>query len=144
MTSLLAAALLLTATSGCDDNVSAGAGTDLDPKTVVVTVDWVPASIPDNPVQSKTLELSADGVVTTQGSGAPDTVPMDATKWEEFVADLPEELEDISDGSDCVGAGGTILEVDGAGELDTRIVAMICGGASEAGDQIDALVSDFA
>lgn len=117
----------------------------VDPDSVEVTVSWVPPSTPDEHDTGSSLSLSADGIERTEGDAAPTTEPMDRDRWEEFVDDLPAALDDIDDeDSSCVGAGGTILTIEGAGRLDQQISAMVCGGeAAPAAEQIDALVADF-
>lgn len=117
----------------------------VDPDTVEVTVSWVPRSTQDEAGTGSSLSLSADGIERTEGEEDPTTEPMDRERWEDFVAELPAAIEDIDDeDSSCVGAGGTILTIEGAGSLDREISAMVCGGeAPPAAEQIDTLVADF-
>ena len=117
----------------------------VDPDTVEVTVSWVPRSTRDEVGTGSSLSLSADGIERTEGEADPTTEPMDREQWEDFVDGLPAAVEDIDDeDSSCVGAGGTILTIEGAGSLDREISAMVCGGeAPPAAEQIDTLVADF-
>lgn len=136
--------LLATLVLGCSTACGRGEP-QLDPATVVVTVTRAAPSTQEQAGNDRSLTLSEDGIVHQQGDGAPTTEPMDEQTWDDFVADLPEELEEIDDeDASCTGAGGTLLSVEGAGEENRRVAAMVCGGESPpAAEQIEALVADF-
>ncbi len=148
-TGALLGALLLLATAACGPDQAHEADGDgtsgPDPATVEIRVSWVPPSTPEEYQNGESLTLSADEIVHQQGQADPTTEPMDPGRWEEFVADLPEELSGIDDEeSPCVGAGATLLTVEGAGDLDREVSASVCGGRTPpAADRIDALVADF-
>lgn len=137
----LAAALLLTSACGL---VESADNPELDPATVVVEVSWVPPSTPDRYQDTRSLRLSQDEVVETV-KGDETTRPMDADRWEDFVAELPARLDEIdSQDTPCVGADGTNLTVTGAGSADREIVTTVCGGEPHpSAAKIDALVEDW-
>lgn len=142
---LAVTAALLLSTSACSD--AEGADSTLDPATVVVTVDWLPPSTPDQYQDTESLTLSQDGAAHQVRQDDPTTEPMDPQRWETFVAELPTALDEIADvdpSEMCVGAGGSTLTVTGTGEHDRRVTTTICGGKqSTQAQQIDELVADF-
>lgn len=144
----LALACLVLATTACGTDGDPGREGErqaVDPDTVEVTVTWVPRSTEEEHDTGSSLSLSAEGIERAEGQADPTTEPMDRERWEDFVDDLPSAVEEIDDeDSSCVGAGGMILTIEGAGRLDREISAMVCGGeAPPAAEQIDALVADF-
>lgn len=148
-TTLLLSALLMLATAACGAERETSPGDDEsagpDPATVKVSVSWVPRSTPEEYENGESLTLSADGIVHEQGQDGPSTEPMDPQEWEDFVADLPDDLEGIEDEeTSCTGGGATMLTVKGAGDLDRTVSASVCGGeAPPTAERIDELVADF-
>ena len=153
MSSLPLAATLLSLTA-CgvlgaqpDEETSSTETAGLDPAKVRVTVTWLPPSTPDAYQDTKRVTLSQKEIERQEGKDEPTTEPMDREEWEAFVADLPEELDEI--GTDpqptkCTGAGGVSLRVTGAQSYDRSVMTTVCGGElPEAGEQIEELVADF-
>ena len=138
-------AALLLSTSACSD--TGGGELSIAPATVVVTVDWLPPSTPDQYQDTETLTLSRHGIDHQVRTDGRTTEPMDQQRWEDFVAALPAALDEITDaapGETCVGAGGSTLTVTGAGEHDRTVTTTICGGKqSPRAVHIDELVADF-
>ncbi len=118
-----------------------------DPAKVEVTVTWMPPSTEESYQDTKRITLSQEEIEHQEAQNEPTTEPMDREEWEDFVADLPEQLDEIGTDpqpSPCVGAGGVSLEVTGAGEYDREVMTTVCGGElPEAGEQIEDLVADF-
>lgn len=148
---LVTIALLL---SACDDpEPDPEPATPADPTTTMVRVQFRDSSVPPEYHRSWDLVLDADGielVVDSYGDVvAKEAARMPAEEWEEFVAGLAEDVEDLGEPStvdgDCDGGTGMGLDVTGAGDADTSLAISNCNtdGNAEMIERIKEMVRPF-
>lgn len=120
-----------------------------DPETTRVRVQFTDASVPPDVHRSWVLLLDRteiNVVVDSYGDVVGEkTAPMPRKLWQEFTADLPQELsrlEEPDEAEDCTGGTSLSLLIEDAGEgIDRELDLSSCGeGNGEIIDRVKALV----
>lgn len=141
-TVLLVAGLLLTA---CDDSEPEPA----DPATTEVLVEFRDSSVPPEFHRSWTLTLDQDRIhVVVDSYGdviAEETAAMPGDRWDSFVEDLPQALEDLGEPEPVDGcAGATGMELTVSGGADTSLDLDNCDeGNEEISGDIEEMLEPF-